>query len=772
MFGKDMERRLQERKENRRNIREQKKAEKLERKRIRREKGPIRRFSRWLKNIGTSSSGIFIDWFVNQSLVDIVNGEVRFVKEIRDYNKRNNIKITPVEYIKKASKNEVMRIVNQVNELYNDTGGEDLFEDLKGHAQAFVKGLKSGDLNTRYGFDMFEDDEDIKFLFSNENDDFFGDDKGYKEDYIYNKGDDNMNLREIKEKNFQNLKIVTLGESLSLLNGIDSLNEKLISFKEELLEIDEMACNEEVNDFSNEKIKCKYDDLEKEIYNVLKTVSNNGKVEELYIGPLSSIIASTLSSRLCRMEIEECSKRDLEDKVYETEKEIDAIGLIKVADNIERNISDIDKAIEDIEDDKSYDPDVNELEERISDLGGFKSVGEVVGRRKPEAYGEAVGVIEGAATLVDLVQVLFALPINILHSKKIEQTENKFGSNFIIKQPMIVSNNMSTELAGKFSKALEIKYLLETKALLEATTAKMDGGSVVNRAKTALKYLSPANIKLKDAKLYDKSTLDYNEIIGVFSENKNPLGNTTTDSLFILPSFSSVIHRNMDEFDFYTTNSYFVNKGEAGEFIQHGRDALPSYMTVHIDYVSQKNITNFNIDTKSRETMIGLQIVPRSLNGVDIVDTLADVNKKRFSNVTVTSGERNTMKNMKNLLKFWKKRGSVNELKVLSSNSFSDIVKKVENIATPLFHLVITMDEYVSLKDKYKMDVMQSSVYREMMKSMPLISLSIVDEDTNMIYLSEGDIMNFYKHDIDEYIDSISQYEKDLKTIIKYNQYR
>jgi hypothetical protein len=55
---------------------------------------------------------------------------------------------------------------------------------------------------------------------------------------------------------------------------------------------------------------------------------------------------------------------------------------------------------------------------------------------------------------------------------------------------------------------------------------------------------------------------------------------------------------------------------------------------------------------------------------------------------------------------------------------------------------------------------------------MPIISISIIDEERDVVYLSEGPYMNYTKHDGSDFIDSISQYEKDLKTIIKYNQYQ
>ena len=291
--------------------------------------------------------------------------------------------------------------------------------------------------------------------------------------------------------------------------------------------------------------------------------------------------------------------------------------------------------------------------------------------------------------------------------------------------------------------------------------------------KDTIKFLTPANLKFKDAKLYDNSKVNYNEVIGVFSESKNPLRNTSSDALFMLPSISSVVERNKESYELMSNmNKNMYPSGEAGEFIQHGRDALPSYIEVTIEYIAPKNIVNFNVDNRTRTTTIGLQILPRSISNVDIVDTIADMDVKRFKDIKVSADEKNFIRKMKNLLRFWKKKGNGNELKVLKSNSFADIVSKVEHVDTPMFHLVLTMDDHVMLKNNHKINLMDGNTYRKIMKALPLISISIVDEDTNNVSLSEGPVMNWYEENIDEYIDSISQYEKDLKTIIKYNQYR
>lgn len=78
----------------------------------------------------------------------------------------------------------------------------------------------------------------------------------------------------------------------------------------------------------------------------------------------------------------------------------------------------------------------------------------------------------------------------------------------------------------------------------------------------------------------------------------------------------------------------------------------------------------------------------------------------------------------------------------------------------------------MDLKENGKMDLMDRATYRKLLNSMPIISISIIDEERDVVYLSEGSYMSYTKHDGSDFIDSISQYEKDLKTIIKYNQYQ
>ena len=742
------------------------------------EKGnKLKAMKSWLRNFGTSSKEIFMDWFTNQELVVIVGKELRFAKDVYNEYKRTGkkVKIRPVESLKNLGKNEIDRLMGQLSDMYEDDYGRDLKEDFMEHTRAVIRGLKTGNLNEKAGQDMFESDEDIAFLFAHL-DDLDDDYDDYGENYKeYSKGDKVMNLKKLKLDLFNEMRISTSSESIGAINGIDSLDKKIFNLKMKTLAFGEECDNcEDETVFSDKVMSDKYANLKEEIMGIIKAVSTNGQVEVMYAKPLADLITSVVVSHIDRKDTNDLSdKESLVKEVEDVEDELDETGAEKIKEKTEDKLEDVKEAIKD---DDVYNPDVNEEEEEKIDSGVYKSIGEIAAKSESANYygfREDDALIPSAGTVVDLFQLVFALPINLLNKKKISDIQNKYGSSFVIKQPMVVSSSMSKELAGKYSKALEVKYLLETKSIIEATVAKSDGGTVVSRAKDTVKFLTPANLKFKDASLYDNDKINYNEVIGVFSESKNPLSNTSSDALYLRPSLYSVLDRNPLSYEMINTmDKYIYPSGEAGEFIQHGRDALPSYIEVTIEYIAPKNIVNFNVDNRTRTTTIGLQILPRSLSNVDIVDTIADMDAKRFKSIKVTPDEKNFIRKMRNLLKFWKKKGTDKELKVLKSNSFADIVSKVEHVQTPMFHLVITMDDYVNLKQNHNIDIRNSSTYRKIMKVLPLISISIVDEDTNNVNLSEGPVMNWFEQDIDEYIDSISQYEKDLKTIIKYNQYR
>ena len=397
--------------------------------------------------------------------------------------------------------------------------------------------------------------------------------------------------------------------------------------------------------------------------------------------------------------------------------------------------------------------------------------------KNPTAQGEgikdvAAGVAKnaGAAASVAVVAtLLIAIPVNLAIQKRNIKNESKFKSNFTFKQPLVASDQISAEFVSKYAKAIEVKSLIEAKALIESSIATADGGSVVSRA-TRNNMLTPANITPKNIELFKKAPINYDELMATFSEAKPFIKKLNTDSLFLVPSLSSVVRRHAESFKVITDIKVPEASGEAGSFLATGRNAHPTYLDIEVSYKDPSDLTKLGGGTNTKKSTLGFHVIPRTLKSTDILTTLKEMGD--FEDMKVLNGERESQKKLSNVIKFWKKKGTNNEKAVLSSNSFSAIIDKIENVKNPLFHLMLSYGEYMDLKDNGKIDLMNRETYKKIINKMPIISISIIDEERDVVYLSEGPYMSYTKHDGSDFIDSISQYEKDLKTIIKYNQYQ
>ena len=397
--------------------------------------------------------------------------------------------------------------------------------------------------------------------------------------------------------------------------------------------------------------------------------------------------------------------------------------------------------------------------------------------KNPTAQGEgfkdvAAGVAKNAGAGISVAAVatlLIAIPVNLAIQKRNIKNESKFKSNFTFKQPMVASNQISNEFISKYAKAIEVKSLIEAKGLIESSIATADGGSVVSRA-SRNNMLTPANITPKNIELFKKAPINYDELMASFSEAKPYLNKLNTDSLFLIPSLSSVVRRHAESFRVITDIKVPEASGEAGSFLATGRNAHPTYLDIEVMYKDPSDLTKLGGGTNTKKSTLGFHVIPRTLKSNDIMTTIKEMGD--FEDMKVLNGERESQKKLSNVIKFWKKKGTGKEKAVLSSNSFSAIIDKIENVKNPLFHLVISYGEYMDLKENGKLDLMDRATYRKLLNSMPIISISVIDEERDVVYLSEGPYMSYTKHDGADFIDSISQYEKDLKTIIKYNQYQ
>ena len=698
------------------------------------------------KNLLRSSSEILLDWIKSTQLVQIVGDEVVSAKKARELEGD----ITPKEKIKKLTKNQIESFVKN----YEDETGINLPEDLKKSFRNTIKSIKTGDLNIKdEAYDEFYEDDDIRALFKEL-------DIAYESHNYFKGGNKLMKLYELKNENLKKLRIRANGESMEVQGPIPEVNSEIIEIKDQIIALDnEAASNEDIDSTYTMNVDSTVNDLKGRIFDLMDKTSG---VKELAVSYKDAFADSLIALLSVKSNFDlNVADRQAEEVLNNTETL--AAEITEKTNNDDK----INDRVEEVKEVTSTDADSLIFNPVID-----ATAQEVTGEEPVPAAEDFKDVAAGAgaaASVAAVATLLIAIPVNLAIQKRNIKNESKFKSNFTFKQPLIASDQISAEFVSKYAKAIEVKSLIEAKALIESSIATADGGSVVSRA-TRNNMLTPANITPKNIELFKKAPINYDELMAIFSEAKPFIKKLNTDSLFLVPSLSSVVRRHAESFKVITDIKVPEASGEAGSFLATGRNAHPTYLDIEVSYKDPSDLTKLGGGTNTKKSTLGFHVIPRTLKSTAILTTLKEMGD--FEDMKVLNGERESQKKLSNVIKFWKKKGTNNEKAVLSSNSFSAIIDKIENIKNPLFHLMLSYGEYMDLKDNGKIDLMNRETYKKIINKMPIISISIIDEERDVVYLSEGPYMSYTKHDGADFIDSISQYEKDLKTIIKYNQYQ
>ena len=603
------------------------------------------------------------------------------------------------------------------------------------------KGLDDDDL-----FDLLEDEPE--YLFSDDDDFPVG------ESHIaYNRRENYMTINELRDKYLKALKFKARGENLLELSPIEPLNDKVLELETSVVRNSTLVDDTAGNEIYKDEHDSEYHNIKDKIIEVIDLVSSKPNITASYKDVLSDMLA-TLFLNHCKFHVNtEADKKEIADELigdkHELLNKIDNTGAPTVSVEVNNKLKEVEPLLQD---------EVSKVEYRPL---------------QPFAGGED-GFSIGIGDCISSVLIpLIAVPMNLINQGRVDHLESKYGSNFTFKQPMIISSNISNDVASKFSKAIEVKELIELKGLIEATVARQDGGSVISRAAKGSKILSPLNIELRDSAKAMQSNQDitYDDIMSAFSESgRNFFKKVPQKNAEVSNALSYSYNRNPLKMNTILNLDSIIGSGEAGDFIDLKRNALPTYMEVNIDYEFVENVLDLKKKKQTRKTTVGLQIMPRKIDGSDICNSLNELNYKFFDRVTVTKDERSFIKKIKNMITFWKKESNKKpEMKALTSNAFSDIANKISNIKSPLFHIVLSYSDYMEMKNNGT-DLMNKADYERILARLPIISVTIIDEDSDILYLSDSLKMNYLRHSLDDFIDTVSQYEKDLKTIIKYNQ--
>lgn len=698
------------------------------------------------KNVLRSSSEILLDWIKSTQLVQIVGDEVVSAKKARELEGD----ITPKEKIKKLTKNQIESFVKN----YEDETGINLPEDLKKSFRNTIKSIKTGNLNIKdEAYDQFYDDDDIRALFEEL-------DIAYESHNYFKGGNKLMKLYELKNENLKKLRIRANGESMEVQGPIPEVNNEIIEIKDDIIALDnEAASNEDIDSTYTMNVDSTVNDLKGRIFDLMDKTSG---VKELAVSYKDAFADSLIALLSVKSNFDlNVADRPAEEVLNNTETlAAEITEKTNNDDKINDRVEEVKEVTNTDADSLIFNPIIDATaqevtgEEPVPVAEGFKDVAAGAG---------------AAVSVAAIATLLIAIPVNLAIQKRNIKNESKFKSNFTFKQPLVASDQISAEFVSKYAKAIEVKSLIEAKALIESSIATADGGSVVARA-TRNNMLTPANITPKNIELFKKAPINYDELMATFSEAKPFIKKLNTDSLFLVPSLSSVVRRHAESFKVITDIKVPEASGEAGSFLATGRNAHPTYLDIEVSYKDPSDLTKLGGGTNTKKSTLGFHVTPRTLKSTEILTTLKEMGD--FEDMKVLNGERESQKKLSNVIKFWKKKGTNNEKAVLSSNSFSAIIDKIENIKNPLFHLMLSYGEYMDLKDNGKIDLMNRETYKKIINKMPIISISIIDEERDVVYLSEGPYMSYTKHDGSDFIDSVSQYEKDLKTIIKYNQYQ
>lgn len=699
---------------------------------------------KYLKNLGLSSKDIIKKTIEDN---DVYFMGTQIANDIKEWNEER--KNTPKGGLTKKLKEKFWEYID--SDRFDEGSYKD---DLNKVKNTIIKGIKTGDWRE-------EEKDDFLSIIDEDPDYLFVDDPEYSFGESYFKGG-KMNITELRDKYLTNLRITAKKESLEVLSPIEPLNDKVEELKERL-EVNsnetDKVIRDDITDVSRDS---EYNDIRDKILNIVSVVSSNPKIENNYKEVLADELAVLFINQAKYKSSNSIGKPDTVTEINIEKNDLldklDQLGATSVSTSLDEKIKEVPDLIkEEIDKTILSEPKEDDLSSIVASSASAK--------------GEDFNMIGMASGIITAMVALIAIPVNLINQQVIDDLEKKYGTNFVFKQPMVVSDNISSDTASKYSKAIEVKQLAELKGLIESTVARQDGGSVVSRAMRGSKLLSPMNVEFKDGvQQASDSGVSYDEIIAAFSESGRPFFKPIAPIYSTaLNSFTHTAVRESENYALINRLDTLVSKGESGEFIDLKRNALPSYMEVNIDYTFNESPISLNTKKQTRKTTMGLQILPRKISSSDILKTLDELNMKYFDSIVVTKDERNFIKKAKNMLTFWKKKGTKNEIKALKSNSFSDIVNKISNVKSPLFHLVLSYPDYVELKN-LGTDLMNRTDYARVMTRLPLISLTIIDEDSDILYLSEGPTMSYIRHSLDDFVDTVSQYEKDLKTIIKYNQ--
>lgn len=737
---------------------------------------PKSKVGQWLKNSGKGFKEIFADWFMSQPLFTIVGDEIKLIKEENRQKKR-----TPQE--KKKLKDQILKMkddaIQKYVDQYRSETDRDLKADIKETFNSFLNTIKTGNLNDQKKINFFEDDEDIMELFADiENN--WDDDEGVGESY--NEKGVNMKLIDIRNEYLKTIRMHAIAENDTTLAGpVPEVSTAIQEVEDKIGHMVDFCDSEPTNELF---AAVKTEKTKNQIMDQLKTLITNisrseTEITDAYKEQLANEIVAlfVVKSEFDARDLFESPAKEIVEELTNDTEEISEIspevgGLVK--EKTEPIIDSLNK----VQDELTYKPvddeDGQVIVDKVKTSDELIPAAELVGKSEAgllfedstkysmplQRLGLFGGVLGVTGSIASVISMLVAAPINLYSMGKLAKLEKEFGSALTIRQPLIATDDLSKEIIATYSKYVESDTAIKIRQILASSIAKFDGGSLMKRSKDVLSdKFTEMNQETRDGK--NRASKDkYAQIMSAFSQSAD-----------IMNLYSCVLRRNMLEGSFIHNIQSMTTRGEVGEFINDNRHSPTSTIEVEVMYKDMKNITDFSANTNTKKASVTVDVAGRKLPYDDILNTFLDMNTKYFGDVKVTPQEKNTEKVAKGAIKLIKTKGTKEEKKALSSNKFTDIINKIENVKTPLFHVMLSLQAYHELKDN-GMDLKDANTYSKVMKRLPIVSIAIVDEDSEIVTASSGIHKNYTDIPFKQLEGEISRYEKELQAMVKFGMQR
>ena len=587
----------------------------------------------------------------------------------------------------------------------------------------------------------------------------------------YTQDDTTYSLSELKEGFLKKVKFAALAESSNEFRGpVEALSNRIIEIQDKVLDfVSRCESVDPTNVGAMYDLSNRRENILKDVNSVSTVLSNSDKqLNDQYQETIANSILAVMTAD-DDVKSKDLTEHPVEDIIEKDKSDIEvckncnpAVGKI-----IEDKHKTIEQSLNDANKNLVYNPVMDKngripAAEKPSGEDG-KAKGKDLGKWEKYARDNMlIGSLSLAGSVIsatDLITKLLAVPINAMINNRNYNNERKYGSALNIQQPLVATDDISKSVISAFTRYLETSTAIDIKQTLESSIARTDGGNLLSRSKNVMpNVFTKMNRQGKNGRNIKDS---HDEILSSFSQDFNP----------IVDCMTKVLVRNGEAADFIFNIQSLVSKGEAGEFINDNKYAPKSTIEVELMYKDIKNGASFDRNVISKKSTLTVDIVPRKLPYEDVVKTFVEMNDRFFSTIKVTPQERNTDKTMKNSIALVKKQGTPKEKSVLTSNKFSDIIKKIEKVRTPLFHVVISSQAYYDIKDR-GLDLKKADAYRKLFQRLPIISLTIIDEDSEIVSMSMGPLPAFRDIQIKDLENEISKYEKELQAMIKFGMQR